>query len=69
MTEPLPEAIRACLETASELDQLAHDHRRHAGQLLAKLRHDNPAAWHTEAGVDRLTGELLIARAAGIEKR
>lgn len=63
------EAIKACLETASELDQLALDRRRHAGLLLAKLRCDNPATWYAAAGVDRLTGELLIARAAGIEKR
>lgn len=69
MTNPLPEAIRACLDTAHELDVLAHDHRRQAGQLLARLKHDHPFAWFDMTGIDQPTGEMLIARAAGIEKR
>lgn len=69
MTTPQAEAIRACLDTASELDELALQHRRHAGMLLAQLRCTLPESWHRAAGVDQKTGELLIARAAGIEKR
>jgi len=61
--------VKTTLEQAHQLDMLARELRRKAGQALAELREERPHDWAKVCDLDSRTALLLVQIAAGAEVR
>lgn len=59
--------IKATLAQAHELDMMAREMRKKAGNLLAELREERPRDWAAACDLDHRTAVLLVQIACGAE--